>query len=147
MTTQNISPARELAIRNSAVLKEAVDIAQGVLRSNSRAYSLLTKNKVDIRCLLQDIVCAVSSGADKASSIGNNEIVKDEAGWIAYLKNCKVLVRDPEVGMSLIKGGLSSAVSFSSLIGAIASKGALVVSLEDYPGIKLFKKSAEAEEV
>ncbi len=94
------------------------------------AILFITGGPVEAETKVIDLTVATTSGS----------LAKTEDEWSQFFKSCKVVVKDSHIGMKLLQEGLNSSEAFTELIGAIAQNKAIVVSLEDYPGISLFKE-------
>jgi len=136
--------ARERASRNSGITSEMVDVAEGMLRE--LGISHLSK-KFSNRDVLYEVIRAalVVGGSGSVSERADDSLVRDEEGWMQFFEGCRVIVRAPDVGQQLLRLGLESAEAFSALVETIAQNQAIVVPLEKYPGISLFKKHKKAK--
>jgi len=132
--------ARERVIRSTGVTAEMVDCAEKVL--GAFGISQLAK-KFSNRDVLYEIISAAMS---VKTGVSEDALVRDEVEWTQYFKKCRVVVRDPEVGQQLLKLGLGSPEAFKALVETIAQSKAIVVPLEKYPGISLFKEKLGREE-
>ncbi len=116
---------------------EMLDVAEKLLsklgvRRMSRQYSN--------RDVLYEVIHAALTIGGKAEFFSEAaSLTKSEEEWSQFFKGCKVIVRDPEVGRQLLQKGLDSAKAFAVLIESLVKDKAVVVPLEAYPGVSLFK--------
>lgn len=130
--------ARELATKGSGVTDEMVVIAENVLAE--LGVKQISK-KFSNRDILYEVLRAVKilGGVVKTA----DDLIKSEEEWTEYFERCAVVVGDPEVGKQLLKIGTESTEAFGAIVATIAQNRGLVVPLEKYPGICLFKKRAK----
>ena len=126
----DITPQKSV-IKFSSVTGDMLDVAKGLLRDlGVKQMSKKYSNRDVLYGILQ---AALSVGQ------GSSGLAKSELDWAQFFKDCRVIVKDPTIGRQLMKESLETVEAFTVLIGSVAHDGAMVIPLEDYPGVSLFK--------
>ncbi len=117
--------------------KKMLDVAERVLKE--LGIKKMSKRYSNRDILFEAISAALTISGKVESFSEDVSLSKSEEEWSQFFSDCKVIVKDPEVGRQLLQKGLQSTEAFAVLIESVVKDKAVVVSLNDYPGITLFK--------
>ena len=125
---------------------------EGVLKVALAGVFLKISELMDMAEIAIDRVASGNPGETEQpapvvpAAVASNGLLKDEEEWLEYLKGCRVLVHDADVGRVMMKEALETAIGFKMLIGSLVEYQDLVVPILDYPGVKIFKKNTKSTE-